>query len=317
MQYENANSNLQPLPHWNQTQLSAFTKVMDAFHNFDNTAGFLVGNEVITTGNGSVAAPFVKAAARDVKAYRNSKGYRNIPVGYSAADIASLRPMLQNYLACGTNASEAVDYYCLNAYEWCGPSSYTQSGYQGLTTDIKNYNIPIFFSETGCNTVPPRTFDDQAAIFGPDMTPYWSGSIVYEWIEEQNHYGIVNYGDKVALSLAPDGFPRSGTPTPVVPDFTNLQNQWKTLTPSGVKESAYSPTLTAPACPAITSGVWEVNGNIPLPALGQTYGATTGTATGASASASATKKAGASPAREIKGMGLGLAGVLAGFFWWM
>lgn len=293
---------------------------MDAFHTYNNTAGFLVGNEVLTTGNGSVAAPYVKAAARDVKAYRNAKGYRNIPVGYSAADIASLRPMLQNYLACGTNSSEAVDYYCLNAYEWCGASSYLQSGYQGLTTDIQNYNIPIFFSETGCNTNPPRTFDDQAAIFGPDMSPYWSGAIIYEWIEETNNFGIVNYGAKVDPSLAADGFPRSGTPTPISPDFTNLQNQWKTLTPSGVKESAYSPTLTAPACPPQTSGVWEVAGNVALPALGQTYGAAvvgSATATGASASASATKKAGASPAKEIKGMGLGLAGVLVGFFWWM
>jgi len=35
-------------------------------------------------GNNSIAAPYVKAAARDMKAYRNSKGYRNIPVGYSA-----------------------------------------------------------------------------------------------------------------------------------------------------------------------------------------------------------------------------------------
>ncbi|TID13200.1 glycoside hydrolase family 72 protein [Venturia nashicola] len=313
----------QPSPHWNQTQLSAFEKVMDAFHNYDNTAGFLVGNEVITTANGSVAAPFVKAAARDVKAYRNAKGYRNIPVGYAAADIASLRPMLQNYLACGTNASEAVDYYCLNAYEWCGASSYTQSGYNLITEQIHDYNVPIFFSETGCNTVPPRTWNDQAAIFGPDMAPYWSGSIIYEWIEEQNNYGIVNYGPKVDPSLAPDGFPRSGTPTPVVPDFTNLANQWKTLTPSGVKESAYNPTLTAPACPAQTPGVWEVNGNVPLPTLGQTYGAAavggsaTATATGAKASASATKAGGASPAKEIKGMGLGLAGVLVGFFWWM
>jgi hypothetical protein len=62
-------------------------------------------------------------------------------------------------------------------YEWCGDSSYQQSGYAQLTENIAGYNIPIFFSETGCNTVPPRTFADQAAIFGPDMAPYWSGSV--------------------------------------------------------------------------------------------------------------------------------------------
>ena len=83
---------------------------MDEFQKYNNTAGFFVGNEVLTTGmsqpmnahrrespyliiystgNGSVAAPYVKAAARDVKAYRNSKNYRNIPVGYSAGKLLS------------------------------------------------------------------------------------------------------------------------------------------------------------------------------------------------------------------------------------
>jgi hypothetical protein len=84
---------------------------MDAFASYDNTLGFFVGNEVIALANQSLAAPYVKAAARDLKAYRNSKGYRDIPVGYSAADIAELRPMLQDYLACGTNASESIDMF--------------------------------------------------------------------------------------------------------------------------------------------------------------------------------------------------------------
>lgn len=62
----------------------------------------------------------IKAAARDLKAYRDSKGYRTIPVGYSAADIAELRPMLQDYLTCGGNSSNNVDFFSLNSYEWCG-----------------------------------------------------------------------------------------------------------------------------------------------------------------------------------------------------
>ena len=100
----------------------------------------------------------VKAAARDMKAYRDSKGYRKIPIGYSAADIADLRPNLQNYLACGGNSSETLDFFSLNAYEWCGDSSYTESGYSALQKNASDYPIPIFFSETGCNTVKPRTF---------------------------------------------------------------------------------------------------------------------------------------------------------------
>lgn len=102
------------LPRWNETQYEYFQKVMDKFQGYDNVAGFFVGNEMLTTGSTSSAAPYIKAAARDMKAYRDSKGYRDIPIGYSAADVSQLRPMLQNYLACGGNSSETVDFYSLN-----------------------------------------------------------------------------------------------------------------------------------------------------------------------------------------------------------
>lgn len=71
----------QDAPHWNQSQVNAFAEVMDAFHGYENLAGFFVGNEVVTKENGTVAAPYVKAAARDMKAYRDRKGYRKIPIG--------------------------------------------------------------------------------------------------------------------------------------------------------------------------------------------------------------------------------------------
>lgn len=313
-------------PAWTQTQLDAFTAVLDEFVKYDNTAGVFVGNEVITMSNGSFAAPYVKAAARDVKKYRDSKNMRKIPVGYSAADIAELRPMLQNYLACGTKAAESLDFFSLNAYEWCGPSSYTGSGYSELVKNATDYSIPIFFSETGCNTNRPRTFDDQAAIFGQNMNGVWSGAIIYEWIEEKNNYGLVNYGPTVDVKTAtsaPDGFPRSGTPTPVSPDFNNLKSQWATLTPSGVKSSGYSPSNSPPACPTSMANVWNVDGNVALPTVGQSAGkfssaptgSPTGTATGGSPSA--TKKSSASGQKEVAGMSAGLLGVMLGFVWWL
>jgi len=42
---------LQDTPTWTQSQYSAFSAVMDEFQKFDNTAGFFVGNEVLTTGS--------------------------------------------------------------------------------------------------------------------------------------------------------------------------------------------------------------------------------------------------------------------------
>lgn len=251
----------QASPTWTEEQFLAFTDVMDVFQQYDNLAGFWIGNEVINTADGSLAAPYVKAATTDLKAYMAAKKYRQIPIGYSAADIAQLRPMLQNYLACGDQPNQIIDFFGLNSYEWCGDATYQSSGYSNLQAMAENYSIPIFFSETGCNVGGPRTFDDQAAIFGPDMVGTWSGSIIYEWVQETNDYGLVNY---------PNGQIYSGAPTPIQPDYDNLSGQWKTLTPSGVALATYTPSNSPPACPSATLG-WQVNGNVPLPTLDPSF----------------------------------------------
>lgn len=139
----------------------------------------------------------------------------------------------------------------------------------------KDFPVPIFFSETGCNVPGPRLFADQASILGPDMADLWSGAIVYEWIEEQNHYGLVSYGPKVDQSIVNDvvydGFTRKGVPTPVQPDFNNLKSQWATLNPTGISAAAYVPTVSTRDCPRSTPGGWEVDGNVRLPTLGESY----------------------------------------------
>ena len=267
---------------------------------------------------------------RDIKAYRDSKNYRKIPIGYSAADVPGLRPMLQNYVACGDDDASRAEFYSLNVYEWCGDSSYDGSGYSMLEQNATGYNIPIFVSETGCRLPKPRLFNDQASIFGPEMSKTWSGAIVYEWIEEANDYGLVNYGPKVdpkVNTAALDGYPRTGTPTTVSPDYGNLKSQWAQVSPSAVELSVYSGSAssTPPACPTSTAGGWLVNGNAKLPSLGQTLdsaatasGATaTSTGSAAKASASATGGGTITGGKEVAGMGLGLIGVMLGFVLWL
>ncbi|KAJ5227870.1 hypothetical protein N7489_008578 [Penicillium chrysogenum] len=312
-------------PHWNQTQFDHFKEVLDEFQKFDNTAGVFVGNEVLTTANGSAAAPYVLAAARDIKAYRDQKGYREIPVELYGLFQECIR-------ALGLLLAE-----CLRMVRCVQ----TQSGYNILQKNATDYPIPIFFSETGCNTPSPRTFEDQAAIFGDNMSDTWSGSMVYEWIEETNDYGLISYGPSVDAATATassieDGFTRKGTPTPVLPDFNNLKSQWATLHPTGVALSVYkksASSLAAIECPASTSGGWAIDPSSPLPTLGQTFKqGTDSTATGkndkaskvtanGAPSASATKEGGAyavtvsSPATErlLAGSLLlsGLLGVVA------
>ena len=241
---------LQNAPTWTNVQFWEFARVMDAFQQYDNLGGFWIGNEFITSLDGSGAAPFIKAAVADLKAYRAAKNYRAVPIGYSAADIAELRPQVQNYLACGS-PDIAIDFFGLNSYEWCGDVTYETSGYSILQKMTQGYSIPIFFSETGCNVVPGgRKFTDQAEIFGPNMIDTWSGSIIYEWVQEANMYGLVTY---------PNGKIYSGAPIPIQPDYDNIKNEWSQISPAGVKEADYKPSLSAPACP-LASGGWKVNG---------------------------------------------------------
>lgn len=64
-------------------------------------------------------------------------------------------------------------------------------------------------------------------------------------------------------------FVRQGTPTPVQPDFSNLQAQWASVTPTGVASAQYTANMniSAPSCPA-ASGGWTVDPSAALPTLG-------------------------------------------------
>lgn len=170
------------------------------------------------------------------------------------------------------------------------------------------------------------------------MVNDWSGSIIYEWIEETNDYGLISYGPSAAATATESGvvagYTRSGTPTPVSPDFANLKAQWATLTPSGVKSSDMdTATLSTRDCPASSSGsaAWLPNPTTPLPTIGETlYGTSyvtaipTGTntgsssdATGSSSSSSGSSKSPASTNSRVTKMGAGLVGVSLLFMVWM
>lgn len=165
-------------PEWTMDMFNNFTKTLDAFAKYDNFLAAIVGNEVINDVGSTISAPYIKAAIRDVKAYRDGQGYREIPIGYSAADAEGVRLATQEYLVCGENISSNADFWALNRYSWCGESTFTESGYSDLHDDAKDYPVPIFFSETGCDLVGKREFDDQEAILGPQMNDRWSGAVL-------------------------------------------------------------------------------------------------------------------------------------------
>jgi hypothetical protein len=109
------------------------------------------------------------------------------------------------------------------------------------------------FSEYGCIKVQPRQFSEVAALYSSDMTPVYSGGLIYEYSWEgviipssQAGYGIVDV---------------KGGDVKERPDFTALQSAFrKTPIPSG--DGGYKMDNKASACPD-QSPHWKANASLP------------------------------------------------------
>jgi hypothetical protein len=100
------------------------------------------------------------------------------------------------------------------------------------------------------------------------MVDTWSGAIIYEWIQETNNYGLVDYALSGSGSGGDGTYGVNGTPIARNPDFENLSRHWATLTPSGIRADDYKPTLSPPTCPDFTTSAWQVRADAPLPTIG-------------------------------------------------
>lgn len=174
-------------PEWNTDLYDRYTAVVDAMQKYSNVLGFFAGNEVSNSANNTVASAFVKAAVRDTKAYISRMKYRSIGVGYATNDDDT-RTLLAEYFNCGP-AEEAIDFWGYNIYSWCSDSSYHDSKYDLRTEEFSTYSVPAFFAEYGC-VQAPRLFTEVDSLFGKNMTPVWSGGIVYMYFQEANGYGM-------------------------------------------------------------------------------------------------------------------------------
>lgn len=183
----------EPQVSYNKVYLQSIFATVDAFQKYDNTLLFFSGNEVINDDKTSDCAPYVKAVTRDLKSYINSRGYRKIPVGYSAADVDENRFEMAQYMNCGDDAIRS-DFFAFNDYSWCDPSDFSTSGWDQKVKKYSDYSIPLFLSEYGCNT-NTREFNEVKALYSEKMTGVYSGGLVYEYTEEGSKYGIVKVAD--------------------------------------------------------------------------------------------------------------------------
>ncbi|KIY49125.1 hypothetical protein FISHEDRAFT_41976 [Fistulina hepatica ATCC 64428] len=235
-------------PAWSTNLLDQYIATIDVFDGYDNVLAFNVGNEVITSsGSDTGVAAFVKAAARDIKAYLTSKS-SSVLVGYASIDgTANWRNPLANYLSCdasNTNSgSNAIDLYGLNNYEWCGNSTY-DAAYKQTNEDYADYNVVAYFSEFGClpSDGLPRPWTEVASLFSSNMTGVWSGGIAFSYFpatSADGQFGMVNISSNGATVT-------TGT------DYNNLKKEYSAVSPTN-SPPASSATATYPACPTQNS----------------------------------------------------------------
>jgi len=237
------------LPAWNLQLLTQYINTIEEFGQFSNVLGFNIGNEVISSLADDQAAPYIKSAVRDIKAFMSAHNYSQL-VGYTATDSPNSRATLPYYLACGEDSSSIFDYWGLNIYEWCGNSDFQTSGYQARTQELASLGIPAFFSEYGCNAVEPRAFQDVPVLYSSDMSNVWSGGIIYEYIEQSNAYGLVNVSS-------------DGSSVSTLTDFNNLKSQYATATGSSLASASYTPSISLPdSCPS-SNASWPVATSLP------------------------------------------------------
>ncbi|KAI0536170.1 family 72 glycoside hydrolase [Xylaria digitata] len=235
-------------PAWNVDLFERYKGVIDNLGQYDNTIGFFSGNEVTNNATNTDASAYVKAATRDTKKYiadKMAKGGRWMGVGYAANDDAEIRVNMAQYFNCG-NQDEAIDFWGYNIYSWCGKSSFEKSGYDVQVEFFSNYSVPVFFAEYGCNTVggaEGRLWDDTTALYSDQMTGVFSGGIVYMFHEEENDYGVAKVtGDQVKT----------------LKNYDTLRTKLAAVDPSSTSMSAYEPTNSPAACPAISEN-WKVS----------------------------------------------------------
>ncbi|KAH7408870.1 Glucanosyltransferase-domain-containing protein [Cadophora sp. MPI-SDFR-AT-0126] len=239
---------------YNENYLQSIFATIDAFAKYSNLLLIINGNEVINERNNTIAAPYIKALQRDMKAYISARDYRNIPVGYAAADVAENVDQQLAYFDCGPDGVRG-DFFALNDYSWCDPNTFTGAGWDKKVERYTGYGVPIFMAEFGCIT-NRRDWNEVAALYSTNMTSVYSGGLAYEYTTEANGYGLVSTTNG---NVAPNA------------DFTRLEAAYKkTPNPSG--DGGYSATTTASECPP-ASDDWEVTDDLipAMPALAQKF----------------------------------------------
>jgi hypothetical protein len=126
---------------YNAAYLQNVFATISEFAKYDNTLAFFSGNEVISKTTEDFTAPYIKAVTRDAKAYMKAQNLRQIPIGYSAADVDQNRMETAHYMNCGPDEVRG-DFFAFNDYSWCS-SDFTTSHWDQKVQNFTDYGVPL------------------------------------------------------------------------------------------------------------------------------------------------------------------------------
>jgi hypothetical protein len=231
----------EPAGTYNTPYLQSVFATIDSFAKYSNTMAFFSGNEVIHDfKNTTVSAKYVKATTRDMRNYLKARDYRKVLVGYSAADVTDNIMQTAQYFNCGSD-DERSDFFAFNDYSWC-TSDFVTSGWDKKVELFRDYGLPLFLSEYGCN-LNERNFGELESLMHSNMTSVYSGGLMYEYTMEANKYGIV----EIAGGQANGGKDQTGA-RKELKEFAAFANALE-KNPAPTGDGGYTKTTKSSACP--------------------------------------------------------------------
>lgn len=141
-----------------------------------------------------------------------------------------------------------------NDYSWC-TSDFVTSGWDKKVEAFTGYGIPIFLSEYGC-IANKRNFGELESLMHSNMTPVYSGGLMYEYSMEPNKFGIVEIEGGVDQTGERKELEEFAA-------FAEALEKW----PAPTGDGGYNPTNSASECPQ-PDDHWLIE-NATLPAIPQ------------------------------------------------
>ncbi|KAK7946783.1 glycoside hydrolase family 72 protein [Apiospora aurea] len=139
-------------PVWTRAMYEDCASKIDEFAKYSNLLAFGIGGDTID----------VDDCGEDMKAFRDGRGYRQIPISYNQYDSSDLKNTVVDYLTCG-DYTDSIDMFGLGLYQACG-------------SDVRNF--------TEVETILTGTWSE---VFG--------GAVVWDWANKTNTTALVEYPD--------------------------------------------------------------------------------------------------------------------------